>query len=243
MNNDGVLANIKNPQKSVLNKWIAVSIFSLLLFFYGAFDFDINSADGLFIMVSLLLFFISLFFIRITFKNVKKIDKALHSKTYLAHWTYSKEEWKDYLVFEKDYRQTNGKAIAIFLSIITALIFIPFILLIDEGKLFMFFVMLGLFALYLFMGVILPLLVFALRKNQRGSVLLLERGLLLDSHYHTWDFPLSKFNSAELVKKPYAHLAVTYDFYDRTGPRSYTVNVPIPKNFSGSVEDILSRFH
>lgn len=243
MINDIAFPKIKNPQKTVLHRWIAVTVFSMLLFIYGAFDFEISSADGMFIMVSLLLFFTSLFFIRITVKNVKKIDGALHKNSYLAYWTYSKEEWKEYLVFEKNYRQIKGKSVAIFLSIITALIFVPFILLIDEGQLFMFFVMLGLFALYFFMGFVAPLLAHALQKNRQGSVLLLERGLLLDSQFHTWDFPLSKFNSAELIKKPYRHLAITYDFYDRTGPRSYTVNVPIPKNFTGSLEDILSRFH
>ena len=72
---------------------------------------------------------------------------------------------------------------------------------------------------------------------------MLEKGVLLNKEFHTWDFPLSKFYSAEFQEEPYKHIEIIYEFIDRTGPRSYTVNVPIPENNKDDIEKIISSFN
>jgi hypothetical protein len=106
----------------------------------------------------------------------------------------------------------------------------------------MFFVMLGLDGMYFFMGCVFPSISFFFKRKSFGDVILLETGILLNKQFHTWNFPLSKFLSAEFETKPYEHLAVTYEFFDRTGPRSYTVNVPIPKQNKMAIDAIVSKF-
>jgi len=59
--------------------------------------------------------------------------------------------------------------------------------------------------------------------------LILHKGVLLNKQFHSWDFPMSKLASASHEKKPFEHLEIVYDFFDRTGPRSYTINIPIPE--------------
>ena len=176
-------------------------------------------------------------------KNIKAIDNAINNRVMLAHWKYTAKEWLDYLTYEKKYRFENGKLMAYFLSGFTILIFIPFILIISEGKFVMFLVMIALFVMYFFMGLVFPKIVFFIRKNRVGEVILLEKGLLVDKEFHTWDFPLSKFNNAEFLNKPYNHLAINYGFFDRTGPRSYTVNIPVPKKIHKiEIKKIISKF-
>ncbi len=232
---------IKNPQRTVLRRWLFVDIFFIILGLHSFFTFDINSFDGMFVMVSITVVLTSLFFIKPIFKNIKAIDNAIKNRVMLAHWKYTAKEWLNYLNHEKSFRFKHGKLMAYFLSGITVLIFVPFILIIPDGKFAMFLVMIALFGMYFFMGLVFPKIVFFVRKNRVGEVILLERGILVDKEFHTWDFPLSKFNYAKFLNKPYGHLEVTYDFIDRTGPRSYTVNIPVPKNVK-EIKKIISKF-
>lgn len=233
---------IKNPQKTVLRRWLLIDAFFIILGINSFLNFDINSADGMFIMVSITIVLTSLFFIKSTIKNVKVLNEAINNQKMIVHWKYSAKEWANYLVHEEKYRFEEGKLIAMVLSVITAIVFIPFILIISEGKLAMFLVMLGLFGLYLFMGFIFPKINFYLKKKIVGEVILLEKGVLLNKQFHTWDFLLSKFVSAKLLKKPYEHLAISYNFVDRTGPRNYCINVPIPKSNKKDIKVIISKF-
>lgn len=236
------IPKIKNPQRATLFRWIYTALFFFALGLHSYITFDINSFDGLFIIVSITVVLTSLFFIRTTMKNVKALDAAINQKKMIVHWKYTNEEWWDYLSHEEEYRSDKGRLMAIFLSAITAIIFIPFILFIPEGKFFMFMVMLGLFGLYFFMGYVFPSILFYFKRKSVGEVILLEKGVLLNKEFHTWDFPLSKFSFAEFREEPYDHIEIVYDFFDRTGPRSYTVNVPIPGNNKDDIEKIISGF-
>ncbi len=233
---------IKNPQKVVLIRWLLIDAFFIILGIHGMTGFDINSFDGMFIMLSVLIVLTSFFFIPSTLKNIRLLDGAIRRGQRIAHWTYTKQEWSDYLNFEKEYRNDESKSIAIVLSVITAIVFIPFILLVHDGKFPMFLVMIGLFALFFIMGWIFPKITFYLRRNSVGEAILLKKGILLDKQFHTWDFPLSKFNNAAFVEEPYRHLVVVYDFIDRTGPRSYAVNIPVPKKNKLDIKKIISNF-
>jgi hypothetical protein len=237
------IPKIENPQRVTLFRWIFADFFFIVLGLQSYITFDINSYDGMFILVSMTVVLTSLFFIKTTMKNIKVLDEAINRKKMIVHWKYTNEEWSDYLSHEEDYRSNQGILIAIVLSVITAIIFIPFILLIPEGKFFMFMVLLGLYGLYFFMGYIFPSILFYLKRKSVGEVILLEKGVLLNKEFHTGDFPLSKFNSAEFKEEPYHHLAITYDFIDRTGPRSYTVNVPIPGKNATDIKKIISGFY
>lgn len=233
---------IKNPQKAVLRNWILVNAFFIVLGLRSMMDFDINSADGMFIMISLLVVLTSLFFIGSIIKNIKMLDGAINRKKLIVHWTYTKKEWLSYLDHEGKYRSDEARFIAFTLFAITLLVFIPFILIIPEGKLAMFFVLLGLIGFYGFMGWIAPSIRFYYKRMGVGEVILLEKGVLLNKQFHTWDFPLSKFGSATFSKTPYEHLVIVYNFWDRTGSRSYVINVPIPRSNKKNIKSIISKF-
>jgi hypothetical protein len=242
MNNSAKQYKIKNPQRIAFKRWLLIDALFIFLGINSMINFDINSFDGMFIMLSILITLTSFFFIPLTLKNIKLLDKAIEQGQSIAHWKYSKQEWNDYLKFEKNYRSDESKLIAIVLSVITLIVFIPFILIIPEGKFFMFLVLIGLLVLFFAMGWIIPRITFYLKRNNVGEVILLKKGILLNKQFHTWDFPLSKFNNATIVKEPYRHLIVVYDFVDRTGLRSYAVNIPIPKKNRQDIKKIISSF-
>jgi len=237
--NDNKL-NIKNPQRTVLKIWLFIVVLFTLLLVKSFVSFDINSLDGMIIMLSLVIIPTSLFFAWTTSKNIKNLDEAINRGRMIAHWKYSKKEWTAYLNFEQSYRKNQGTLIATVLTVFTVIIFVPFAIFVQEF--FMIIVMLGLIGMYWFMGLILPRIMFQIRKRSIGEVLLLEKGLLIGKQFHTWDFPLSSFKKATHVKDDYEHLEVMYDFVDRTGPRTYVVNVPIPQNNVNGIGEIIGKF-
>ncbi len=236
------ILKIKNPQQTILWRWLFIDFIFIILGIRSYLYFDMNSFDGMILMVGITIIITSLFFIKSTLKNIKFLDNAIQNGVMIVHWEYTKKEWENYINNETDYRQNEGKLIAFVLSIITLIVFIPFIIIIDEGQLFMFYVLMVLLILYFFMGMIFPKIVFYFRKKRVGSIILLKKGVLLDKQFHTWDFPLSSFKSASLETKPYKHLAVSYNFIDRTGPRNYVVNVPIPEKNKKNLKKILKEF-
>jgi|SaaInlStandDraft_4_1057021.scaffolds.fasta_scaffold76878_1 hypothetical protein len=234
--------SIKNPQRVVLKRWLIIDAFFIILSILSIKNFDINSFDGMYIMLSILIILTSFFFIPLTLKNIKLLDGAIKRGQSIVHWKYTNDEWSEFLKFEKSYRNDESRVTAIVLSIITAIVFIPFILIINEGKFFMFLVLISLFGLFFFMGGIFPKIIFYLKRNDIGEVILLKKGVLINKEFHTWDYPLSKFNNATYIKKPYRHIMVIYDFIDRTGPRSYAINIPIPKKNKQDIKNIISKF-
>lgn len=231
---------IKNTQKTALKIWIFSASVFLFMILYGYTNFRISSFDGALIMVGITLFLTSLVFIRVTYRNSKLIDRALKRKELVVHWKYTKKEWEDYIEHEYNYRSGEKQLIAIFLSAFTILIFGLFILFIPEGKLAMFFVMLGLIAMYAFLGYILPPLLHMIRK-QKGEVIILTKGVLLNKTFHTWDMLLSKLGKVTIEQNPYHHISLTYKFVDRTGPRQYTIHIPIPKSNKKDLKEIISQ--
>ncbi len=233
--------NIENSQKKVVKIWFFIGLIGIFGLIYGFSNFEINSFDGGIIMISIFLIIMSIVCIFIFHKRAKALDKALIDRKFIAHFEYTAEEWSDFLEYEYRFRLDEKSAIFKLLSIITIPIFLLFILFIDEGKLAMFFVLIGLILMYAFMAFILPRIIFYFKKRTKADVIIMEKGVLLNKQFHSWDFVLSKFSSAKHIKKPYEHLQIKYEFWDRTGPRKYFVNIPIPIKCKYDISDIILK--
>lgn len=222
---------MKNRQTTLYHAFIGLTlIFSAAsVFFMLSFDWLRSIAYAGF-MLSIWLaisFFIVIFIFR---RRSKQIENAIQKNKYIVSWQYAVDEWENYVKSDYVYRKAEKNAIFIFLTIITVFVFGIFIIFIDEGKLAMTLIMFSLVALYAFMAFVVPLLFYTFHKKHPSEVIIMENGVLLDKQFHTWDFPMSKFSSAKIIKKPFPHIAIEYEFVDRTGPRSYMVHVPIPQS-------------
>jgi Ca2+/Na+ antiporter len=233
------MQNIPNPKKRSLQNWILILIISIFIFLKSYISFEMNSLDGLLIMLSAVFGLTAIIFIPITIKSKKQIDAAIQKAERIVLLEYDAKEWENYIINEKNFRIKEGKKTAKLLSIITILIFIPFTIIMGQGEIFLITVMVILLAIYAFMAIIFPKITSQMQKSKTKRAIILKKRILIGNQFHTWDFPLSLFHDAKHNKKPYEHIAITYDFTDRTGPRKYTVNVPIPKKFKGNPKDII----
>jgi hypothetical protein len=221
---------IKNRQKRIYRVSLALTVtFTVLIFLtIGFFDSFGDSAPPI-LFLSFFLGIVCLVCTVIFLKRSREIDHALTDQSYIVQWDYTGEKWNAFMEKEDDFRTGQRKITFIFLTVITVIIFMMFVIFVEEeAKLAMFLVMLGLILLYAMAAFIVPWLLRKLRKSEDVTVLILPKGVLLHKQFHSWDFPMSKLASATYEKKPFQHLEIVYDFVDRTGPRSYTINIPIP---------------
>src|SRR6056297_539325 len=219
---------IKNRQKQIYQVFLGLTlIFILMILLIITFFDSIGDWAPPALLLSFFLGIVCLICTFIFYKRSKEIEHALEDQSYIAEWHYSAKEWKEFMNSEDVFRTGERKVAFIFLTVITVIIFMMFVIFAEEAKLAMFLVMLGLILVYAMAAFIVPYLVRCFRKKEDVTVLILHKGVLLNKQFHSWDFPMSKLASVSYEKKPFEHLEVVYDFFDRTGPRSYTINIPI----------------
>ncbi len=225
---------IKNRQKTIYRVFLVLTlVFAVMMpVIIELFDILGDSAPPL-LFLSFFLAIVCLVCTLIFRKRSRSIEFALQDQNYLAQWHYSAENWKAFMEKDDQFRTGERTLAFIVLSVMTVIIFMMFVIFAEEGKLAMFLTMLGLIFLYALAAFVVPYFIRRFRKDEAVTVLILTKGVLLNKQYHSWDLPLSKLAGASYDKKPYEHLQVTYEFVDRTGPRTYTINIPIPEGVTG----------
>jgi hypothetical protein len=224
---------IKNNQKLIFKISLVLSIIFLIISLYSIKNFiRIGDYAGLIIVLSIFLTIGSIISVFIFKKRSNAIEKAIKKNKYIAKWKYNKIEWINFIDEEFKIKKVEKKLVFWLLSIITIIIFGIFILIIKEERGIMLLVLLGLLLLYFIVSKIVPYIDYFYKKKQEPYALILEKGVYIAGHFHSWDFPLSKLSLVKLKEKPIKHLLITYDFFDRLGPRDYSFMVPIPKKIS-----------
>lgn len=231
---------IRNRQKTIYHTFIILTIVFVVgvFVFANLFDYSMDLA-GAGLILSIFLSIVSFIVIFIFKKRSDAIDRALENKKYIARWHFSEQDWEKFIDLEYSYRSSEKKEIFFFLSIITAIVFFLFIAFVNEAKLIMLLVMISLVILYAFMAFFVPYIMYKYHRKGDAEVLILEKGILLNKQFHTWDVPMSELASAKIQKTPYPHLQIVYNFVDRMGERAYTIIVPIPETVNG--EEVIER--
>src|SRR6056297_2535187 len=169
---------IKNRQKRIYQVFLALTvIFAVLIFVViGFFDAFGDSAPPI-LFLSFFLGIVCLVCTIIFLKRSREIDHALKDQSYIVQWDYPAEKWKAFLEKEDVFRTGERKVAFIFLTVITAIIFMMFVIFVEEeAKLAMFLVMLGLILIYAMAAFVVPWLLRKLRKTEDTTVLILQKG-------------------------------------------------------------------
>ncbi|RUA12376.1 MAG: hypothetical protein DSY82_01445, partial [Flavobacteriia bacterium] len=109
---------------------------------------------------------------------------------------------------------------------IAIIVFGIFILVIDEGKMAMFLILLGLIAFLAAFAFGMP---FYYRfKNLRGDgkILLGAKYAYINGYFHNWDFPLSGLSKVKPIKDPFYGINLIYYYTDRTLKNSEELFIP-----------------
>lgn len=183
------------------------------------------------LMAFAVFFLIAAMSVAIVFRSrEEKLQKLINGDKLIANWHFTPEQKKQYVNYLYEQQKGKNMLILFIISIISIVVFGIFILLIDEGKLAMLGVLVGLIAFLSIFAFGMPYYYKYKNKNGDGEVLLGEKYAYINGYFHNWDFPLSGIEKVEYIEEPFEGIRLVYYYTDRTLQHSEELIIPANKN-------------
>jgi len=219
----------QNNQTSIYNKsWISACFFvAILLLNY----LEIINIHPALIMLSILFLALSII-IAIMFRSrEEKLKKLISGESLIAEWILTPEQKDAYVnqLFKKEL--LNNSLILISISFISIIVFGVFIAIIEEGKLAMLGVLIGLILLLTIFAYGMPYYYRYKNKKGDGIVLIGKKYAYINGYFHNWDFPLSGIKKVKIIQEPFEGISLTYFYTDRTLKHSETLQIPLSETY------------
>ncbi|WP_456379185.1 zinc-ribbon domain-containing protein [Lutibacter sp.] len=156
----------------------------------------------------------------------EKKQTLISGENLIAEWTLTSEQKENYANYLFEHEKNKNRFILYSISAIAIVIFGIFILVIDEGKLFMFLILIG---LVLFLASFAYGMPFYYKKSNLkgdGKILIGAKYAYINGYFHNWDFPLSGLKKAKIITDPFYGLNLVYYYTDRTLYHSEELFIP-----------------
>ena len=215
---------IQNNQSSITKKlWYAAAFFLLIIII--AF-MEIVEIHPSIIFISFFLF-ISSVIIGFMFRSREaKLQKLISGENLLAEWTLSDAQKKNYANYLFEHEISKNKIILFLIAGIAAVVFGIFILVIDEGKLFMFLVFIGLVIFLSIFAFGMPYYYKMKNTKADGHILIGAKYAYINGFFHNWDFLLSGLSRVKIITEPFYGINLVYYYTDRTFTHSEELFIP-----------------
>lgn len=233
-----------NPQKRNAQILLVAAMFLTAGIFVpnvvGIDGFDGGYAISLFSLLAALTAGIAAGF---CFQSARQLDRILHGKDILAHWTYTQQQWRTYSQIE--YATENSEKRALFFVVVVfALAFgVLFWALDTEAGFYVFLTMLGVIGVVGFAWRFTVWLNYRQNMTRIGEAYITPDGVYLNGKMYSWRAPLTHFESAKLERnRDVAVVVFRYSvFTGRAGNQTYTVRVPVPEGQELDAEEVVHQ--
>ena len=220
---------LENNQDSIAKRSLIVaSIFALLTIMTLV---DWSPIAGLW-YITIISFFLTMASLIVAWMfrgRAEKLQSLISGDNLLASWHLSPEEKKQYVNYL--FKQSIDKNIVILfsISVIIVIVFVTFIIFIDEGKLAMLGVMFGLILFLALFAFGMPL--YYRYQNSKGDseVLIGAKYAYINGFFHNWDYPLSGLSKIKIIKEPFYGIDLIYYYTDRTLQHQEEILIPVNK--------------
>lgn len=219
---------IENNQTSITKKlWYATGFFLLIIFIALTEIIEIHPA----IFFLSFFFFISSVIIGFMFRSrEKKLQALITGENLVAEWTLTKEQKKSYINYLFKHESSKNLIILFSIASIAVVVFGLFIIFIDEGKLAMFFVLIGLIVFLSLVAFGMPYYYKIKNTKGDGNILIGAKYAYINGYFHNWDFPLSGLKKIKIIKDPFYGINLVYYYTDRTLSHSEELFIPAPED-------------
>lgn len=217
---------LENNQTGTVKKAWYFAVFFLLVIIIAFMDLDSLPVHPAFVMLSIFFLIMSVIIGFMFRSREKKLQKLISGESLIAQWSLTKKQKKKYATYLFKHESGKNQVILFSISFIAIIVFGIFILVIDEGKLAMFLVLLGLIAFLAAFAFGMPL--YYRFKNLRGDgkILLGGKYAYINGYFHNWDFPLSGLSKVKPIKDPFYGINLIYYYTDRTLRNSEELFIP-----------------
>lgn len=242
-NNLSFPLSIKNKQKKNLIIWYFISLVGLFMMFSPEI-FNIEDMDAMGaltfigIFITLTGFLVGLLIFRPRAKVFKSI---IEGENIIAVWKYSKDEYKQYVKDEYEENKSAVKGMMIFLSILSTIIFLPFIIFSEAGAL-MIIPLIGLLTLCGIAGLITTL---ASKKVFSDPYVIISMdGVLSNGKLTSWKGFGYYFTEAKYSEEDPKILIINYEvLFNRGANRHMCEAVLIPRSEERTAGDVIDKLN
>ena len=217
---------LKNKQTGIFKKAIYSAIFFGSVILVAIMDFDALPIHPAIVMISIFFLLMSLVIAFMFRSREKKLQSLLSGENLIAAWTLTDNEKRNYVNFLYSNEKSKNMGLLIVISVLAIVIFGIFILVIDEGKLFMFLALIGLLVFVSFFAFGMPYYYRNQNLKNDGKILIGKNFAYINGFFHNWDFPLSGIKKVKMIKEPFYGLYIKYYYTDRTFTNTEELNIP-----------------
>ena len=217
---------LKNNQTGIVKKALYSAIFFALVILVAIMDFDALPIHPAIVMISIFFLLMSLVIAFMFRSREKKLQSLISGENLIAAWTLTDNEKHNYVNFLYSNEKSKNMGLLIVISILAIVIFGIFILVIDEGKLFMFLALIGLLVFVSFFAFGMPYYYRNRNLKNDGKILIGKNFAYINGFFHNWDFPLSGIKKVKVIKEPFYGLYIKYYYTDRTFTNTEELNIP-----------------
>ena len=228
---------LENNQTSITKKlWYAAGFFLLVILIGFSEIIEVHPS----------IIFLSIFFclssvvIGFMFRSRgEKLQKLISGERLIASWTLTSEQKEKYINYLFEQESGRNKIILFTISVIAIVVFGIFILVIDEGKLAMFGVLIGLIIFLSIFAFGMPYYYRHSNKRGDGNILIGAKYAYINGYFHNWDFLLSGLSKIKVIEEPFYGINIVYYYTDRT--LSHSEELFIPANQDIDLQSLLQE--
>ena len=160
----------------------------------------------------------------------EKMQTLITGENLLAEWTLTNEQKENYSTYLFENEKNKNKFILYSIAAIAIVVFGIFILVIDEGKLFMFLILIGLILFLASFAYGMPF--YYKRSNLKGDgkILIGAKYAYINGYFHNWDFPFSGLKKIQQIETPFNGINFVYYYTDRTLSHSEELFIPVSED-------------
>jgi len=167
--------------------------------------------------------------------QVAMLKRLIDGRQFLAHFTYTPEQWRGYAEWNFAEEAGEKKALWLLVFVISLVIGLGFMAVMrDEASVWVFGFLMGLMALLLVLAVYLPRRTYRQHLKRVGEVYIGDSGLYLNGSVHSWNLPGARLESAAFETEPIPHIGLIYSQIQSAGRSLYffrqqiPVRIPVP---------------
>ena len=233
-----------NPPRRTAIAWCFITAISVLGIFNSAL-FGIDGFDGGFALslVSILIFIMGLIVMVIYFGRAKELDKMLRGENLLAHWTYSKSEWRAYAEREHREQVEINRGMFLMIAIIAIIVGVIFVIFTPDSLASTAFAVVGTIIIIGITALSVTLYRRAQNRKFLGEVYLNRDGAYINRELHTWKSLGCELEGASVDNKNPGQTILTFEYSapSRNGRDHFSARVPVPLGKENEAEKALAE--
>ncbi|MBN1375854.1 MAG: hypothetical protein JXA01_06840 [Dehalococcoidia bacterium] len=234
--------NKSNPARTTSRTWwIITAVFFVLTFLPFAFE---GTPFSIVIAVISLIMVITGFIVALVYGGrAGKIDSFIRGEGLLAHWTYTPEQWTQYIEKEATRNKESKRALLFIAAGIALAVGVIYAVLNPLSSVWTLSAVLGLIIVIGFTAWSTGWYDNRENKQYQGEAYLAKEGLYFNRRLHLWKQLGSYLNSVEYVEDTPPLLKFSYFALTGTITQEYEVHVPVPKGQEARAKELLEEFN